>query len=62
MKIINTYLKLIIVQMSIITLVIVVLTIVKYFDSAEYKKFINAYSFYSSYDTSTELVYQGKNN
>lgn len=48
--------------MAIITAFIVALTIVKFFDSAEYKKFINTYSFYSSYDTSTKLVYEGNNN
>lgn len=62
MKTFNKYIKLIILQMAIITAFIVALTIVKFFDSAEYKKFINTYSFYSSYDTSTKLVYEGNNN
>lgn len=60
MKTLEIFLKLVVLQMIIITSFIVVLTIVRFFDYVEYRNFISKYSSYASYDTSTELVYEGK--
>lgn len=59
MELMKAYLKIMMLQLVIIILAVLSVTGIRFFDQNLFNEIVDTYSFYASYDTTTNLVYDG---